>query len=533
MPPSRKVRSSVGEPLLLHVPQSGGGLVEQQQDRVDAQRARDLDDALLAERQAAGELIDLVAEPDALDLARRFGQQFRFVGPVEPQHAGDGAGMAAQMRADRDVFQHAHVGHQLDVLEGPGDAEFCDFLRRRVVDVLAVHRDGAAGGGEHAGDQVEGGALAGAVGADQGDDLAGLDVEGNVVDGDHAAELLSRVVDLQQRAGRCGRPVARGQGERGIGPLAERLERQPPHQPGPDPGRRQLQQQHQQDAEHDGLELAFAAEQQRQIALQDLLQDDDDAGSQHRAPDIAGAADHRDEEIFDAGMGAERGRIGGALEMRIEPAGQPGQHRRIDEHQQLCARRLHAERFGGDVAAAQRADRAAGTGVQQVHAQQRADQHRDPDRVVDRAGIEHLERADRQRRNPGDAVIAAEEFELAEQIEQADAPGDGAERQIVARQPHRDEAEQHRGTAADQQRQRQRQPWRHAIGRRQHRRGVGAEAAKRRLAERGQAADAGQQHQAHRHQGGEPDIVEQHDPERRHARDERDHRHQGREDRDR
>ena len=161
------------------------------------------------------------------------------------------------------------------------------------------------------------------------------------------------------------------------------------------------------------------------------------------------------------------------------------------------------------------------------------DQHRDPDRVIDRAGIEHLERADRQRRNPGDAVIAAEEFELAEQIKQPDAPGDGAERQIVAGQPHRDEAEQHRGAAADQQRQRQRQPWRHAIGRRQHRRGVGAKAAKRRLAERGQAADAGQQHQAHRHQRGEPDIVEQHDPERRHARDERDHRHQQREDRDR
>ena len=194
---------------------------------------------------------------------------------------------------------------------------------------------------------------------------------------------------------------------------------------------------------------------------------------------------------------------------------------------------LHAERFGGDVAAAQRADGAAGAGVQKVHAQERADQHRDPDHVVDRAGIQHLERADRQRRNPGDAVIAAEEFELAEQIEQADAPGDGAERQIVAGQPHRDEAEQHRGGAADQQRQRQRQPWRHAIGGREHRRGVGAKAAKRRLAERGQAADAGQQHQPHRHQGGEPDIVEQHDPERRHARDQRDHRHQRREDRDR
>ena len=86
-----------GEPLLLHVAQSRGRLVEQQQQRVDAQRARDLDDALLAERQASGQLVDLVAEADALDLARGFRQQFRLVGAVEPEHAGDRAGVT---RAD-------------------------------------------------------------------------------------------------------------------------------------------------------------------------------------------------------------------------------------------------------------------------------------------------------------------------------------------------------------------------------------------------------------------------------------------------
>ena len=167
------------------------------------------------------ELVDLVGEADALDLARRFRQQSRLIGAIEPEHAGDRAGVAAQMRADRDVLQHGHVGHQLDVLEGPGDAELCHLLRRRVVDLLAEHRDRAAGGGQHAGDQVEGRALAGAVGADQRDDLAGLDVEGNVVDGDHAAELLARVVDLQQHGRRAGRALrARGSGSDGIGRLA-------------------------------------------------------------------------------------------------------------------------------------------------------------------------------------------------------------------------------------------------------------------------------------------------------------------------
>src|SRR6266849_1743978 len=101
------------EPLLFHMAQSRGRLVQQQQDRVDAQRAGDLNDALLAERQAAGEGVDLVAEADALDLARRFRQQLCLVSAVEAEHAGEGACMATQMRANRDVFQHAHIRHQL------------------------------------------------------------------------------------------------------------------------------------------------------------------------------------------------------------------------------------------------------------------------------------------------------------------------------------------------------------------------------------------------------------------------------------
>ena len=222
------------------------------------------------------------------------------------------------------------------------------------------------------------------------------------------------MVDPQQHARRARRSRTCGQSEGGVRPLALRLPRQPRHQPRPDARRRQLQQADQEDAEHDGLELAFAMQQIRQIALQDFLQDDDDGGAQHAAPDIAGAADHGDEEILDAGLRAERGGIGGALEMRIEPAREAGQHRGIDEDDELGARRLHAKGFGGDVAAPQRADGAAGAGIQQVHGQERASEHREPDRVIDRAGVDHLERADCQRWNARNAVIAAEELELAE-----------------------------------------------------------------------------------------------------------------------
>ena len=69
--------------------------------------------------------------------------------------------------------------------------------------------------------------------------------------------------------------------------------------------------------------------------------------------------------------------------------------------------------------AAQRADGAAGARIQQVHGEQRRDQHRDPDDEINLTGTDQLNRSDAEWRNAGDAVVAAEEFELAEQIEQA------------------------------------------------------------------------------------------------------------------
>ena len=138
MPSLRSWRSSAARLLLFHVPQARGRLVEQQQHRIGAERARNLDDALLAERQAAGQLMHPVAKPDALDLPRGLRQQALLVGAVEPQQAGDRARVAAQVRAERDVLQHRHVRDQLHVLERPRDAEADDALRRRAIDPAAM-----------------------------------------------------------------------------------------------------------------------------------------------------------------------------------------------------------------------------------------------------------------------------------------------------------------------------------------------------------------------------------------------------------
>ena len=61
--------------LLFQVAQAGCGLVEQEQHRIGAQRACDLDNALLAERQASGEHMGLCGQSHALDLPRSLGEQ--------------------------------------------------------------------------------------------------------------------------------------------------------------------------------------------------------------------------------------------------------------------------------------------------------------------------------------------------------------------------------------------------------------------------------------------------------------------------
>jgi hypothetical protein len=86
----------LGERLLFRIAQSCRRLVQQQQHRIARERARDLDHALTPERQAAGGLVQLPGKSHPLDLARRLGQQLRFLGALQPQHCRDRALAPAQ-----------------------------------------------------------------------------------------------------------------------------------------------------------------------------------------------------------------------------------------------------------------------------------------------------------------------------------------------------------------------------------------------------------------------------------------------------
>src|SRR5690349_10468322 len=98
------------------------------------------------------------------------------------------------MAAEQEVLEHGGVLEQLDVLERPRDAAPRDLVRRHPRDVLAVEDQTARGRLVDARDQVEDRRLAGAVGPDDREDLARLDLEAHAVDGPEAAEVHDEAV---------------------------------------------------------------------------------------------------------------------------------------------------------------------------------------------------------------------------------------------------------------------------------------------------------------------------------------------------
>ena len=79
----------IGQGSFLQSAQSRGGLVQDDDDRIGRERARDFQQALLAEREVAGKLAEFVGKPDALELADRLGAGGALLGAIEPKGAGE------------------------------------------------------------------------------------------------------------------------------------------------------------------------------------------------------------------------------------------------------------------------------------------------------------------------------------------------------------------------------------------------------------------------------------------------------------
>ena len=464
----------------------------------------------MSKREAAGGGERILFEADARELPARLGEDARLLGAVEAQDRLRHAGMAPHMRAERDILDHAHRLDQLHMLEGAGNAAFGDVAQLDMRQRFAPERNRTGIVGQYAGQQVERRALARAVRADQAENAAGGRREADIVDGDEAAEDLAHRPDVEKR--RSARRLL-AQRQRRAGGLWQFRGRRRAGDQRPQPVGGELQHQHEDRAEDDRLVIAGRADEQRHDVLQLVAQDGDAGSAEQCAPQASRATRDRHQEIFGARRDAEGARAHRTLEMGVEPAGKAGEDGGIDEDEKLHPRRVDAERGGDQRAAPQHADRAADAAVEQVAGRDHREHHDEPDQDVIFARISQRMRPDADRRDAGQAVMRAEPCGVAEQIEEGDAPGDRAERHVMAREPHRHRADEQRAKTGDDQRRRQGEPGRDAPVDAEHGARIGAEADESRLTEGGHAADARQQHEAERHEARDADIAEQRDPE--------------------
>ena len=118
--------------------QAGRRLVQQQERRMQHQRAGDLHEAQLAVLQPVGPHGGQRLQPDGAQRQHRLLAQRAFVAPVPgqaQQRLGEGRG-AVDRAADHHVLQHRRLADQPRRLEGAGNAQAGAGLRRAVRQVV-------------------------------------------------------------------------------------------------------------------------------------------------------------------------------------------------------------------------------------------------------------------------------------------------------------------------------------------------------------------------------------------------------------
>src|SRR5262249_18635174 len=112
--------------------------------------------------------------------------------------------------AHQHVLEAAHLPEDAGLLEGADEAEARDVGHPQARDLLAGEADRAAVDRMGAYDRVEQRRLAGAVRADEADDLPLPHGEADLAVGDAAAIAFGDLVDLEQRAHSAAPPAAAG-----------------------------------------------------------------------------------------------------------------------------------------------------------------------------------------------------------------------------------------------------------------------------------------------------------------------------------
>src|SRR5262245_39976729 len=117
--------------------------------------------------------------------------------PRQGQQRDPQGGPALAVQPDQHILEHAVVLKDACTLERSDQAEAGDFVRFEAVQQGSAIADLASRGLEESGEDVESGGLAGAIRADQADDLAVANREVQIGNGDEPAEMHRHVRDRE------------------------------------------------------------------------------------------------------------------------------------------------------------------------------------------------------------------------------------------------------------------------------------------------------------------------------------------------
>ena len=295
-----------------------------------------------------------MAEPEKIEhpVGRR-GQP----GVAPADQAREHGALVLLARQDQ-VLAHGQLRKDLQQLEGAAHAEPVEIARPHAGDRAAVEMHVAGARPQLPEDAVEQGRLAAAVGADDAENLALVDLERHAVDGDDAAEALSEIVHGEDGAHRApSRCVAASAGPAPSRP-GGRLEQ------AIDEAEQARRAEHHQDDHQQRIAHEIEPFREAQPLRQQHRHDRAEEG----AEEIAGAADHDHQQQIERQPERKRRRIDELHQRRVERAGnaaEPGAERK--RHQRVAAgvdaerqraHRIFAQRHEG--AAPGRADQPPG-----------------------------------------------------------------------------------------------------------------------------------------------------------------------------
>src|SRR6266540_2117248 len=325
------------EPLDQGRVDPAGGLVEQDQFRIQHQDLRELDELLLTEGELPGGPVGKAPHADELE---------QLLGPLDLRPRDRARSQLPQREAPQrrdEVLEHRHLPEEARDLERPPEPEMGAAPGVQAIDALPVEPDLAGVLAHHAVDQVEGGRLARAVLADQPGDRPLAHGEGEVVDGPEPAEALAQSLHLEERCG-LGRPAVsalpydgRHAGGTEVDLAGDDVAPALARGHGRGQGRYDATRHEQDDGGHDPAEddepeSRLGAE----VDVRLLVQDRDPERAVDGAHDGAASADQGREHGLDAEEDVVHAlRVDEGQGIRIDPAGYAYEHRARDEREHL------------------------------------------------------------------------------------------------------------------------------------------------------------------------------------------------------